>query len=508
MNYDTVIGLEIHVQMCTKTKTFCGCSTEYGARPNTHTCPVCLGLPGALPVLNRGVLEKGVAAGLALNCEVRGTSIFARKNYFYPDLPKAYQISQYEQPLNVGGFVVIIDENGREKRIGITRAHLEEDAGKLIHDEDPKGPSYVDFNRCGVPLLEIVSEPEIGTPEEAYRFLAAIKEMMQYAGVSECSMEKGELRVDVNVSLRKQGERELGVKQEIKNMNSFAGVKRALEYEIKRQTKVLRSGERLRPETRLFDENKGATVSMRSKEEAHDYRYFPDPDLVPLALDRPFIEQVRKALPELPEAKRRRFTTEYGLTGYDAALLCSSPKVAGFFEAAAAGRGALLPAASDAEGTASGVPPPAAAVRSGRPKKIANWILTELTGAMNAMKVEIDRFAVTPSMLGELIDLIDSGEISGKMAKEVFDEMVSTGKSAHSITESRGLKQVTDADEIGAAVDEVLAEHEKVVKDYEGGKSSAFGFLVGQVMKKTKGKANPKLVNDLLDRKLGAREKQ
>jgi aspartyl-tRNA(Asn)/glutamyl-tRNA(Gln) amidotransferase subunit B len=497
MNFEAVIGLEIHVQLNTRTKTFCACSTEYGSRPNAHTCPVCLGLPGALPVLNGEALRKGVMAGLALNCRINAFSVFARKNYFYPDLPKAYQISQYEEPLNTGGHVTILDENGAEKRIGITRAHLEEDAGKLIHDEDPKGPSYVDFNRCGVPLLEIVSEPDIRTPEEAYRFLTAVREIMQYTGVSDCNMEKGELRVDVNVSLREAGEKGFGVKQEIKNMNSFAGVKRALEYEIRRQAKTLRSGARLTLETRLFDQNKGATVPMRSKEEAHDYRYFPDPDLVPMAMEPGFIDSLRRELPELPEVKRKRFEARYGLTAYDASILCSSPKIAKYFEEAVE-----TPASSGGEGSGGSGEEAPAGKSSTLPKKIANWVQSELMAALNARRTEIDRFPVTPAMLRELFELIESGRISGKMAKDVFDEMVDTGKTAGSIAELGGLQQVTDRTAIGEVVDEIIRENEKVAQEFRNGKRAALGFLVGQVMKKTEGKANPKLVNELLKEKL------
>ncbi len=477
MNYEAVIGLEIHIQLNTQTKTFCSCSTEYGDASNSHTCPVCLGLPGALPVLNEEALHKGIMAGLALNCEVADRSVFARKNYFYPDLPKSYQISQYESPLSKKGFVIVKDDNGREKKIGITRAHLEEDAGKLVHDEDPKGPSFVDFNRCGVPLLEIVTEPDIRTADEAYRFLQAIKEIMQYTQVSECNMEKGELRVDVNISLRKEGQEGFGVKQEIKNMNSFANVKRALEYEIKRQTKILRSGGTLTQETRLFDQRKNATLPMRTKEEAHDYRYFPDPDLVPVVINSGLIEKTEKSLPELPEAKRKRFTVQYGLTDYDAGILCSSFRLANYFEEAS--------------------------TDYNKPKKIANWIISELMRVLNEKKIEVDQCIVTPPMLRELFDLMDSGAISGKIAKDVFDEMVSSGEWARHIVEKKGLKQVTDKDEIVSIVNEVLQENEKVVTDYKGGKNKAFGFLVGQVMKKTKGKASPQVVNEMLKERIG-----
>lgn len=478
MNFEAVSGLEIHVQINTRTKTFCSCSTEFGAAPNTHTCPVCLGLPGALPVLNKEVVRKGVIAGLALGCRVSEFSVFARKNYFYPDLPKAYQISQYELPLSTGGGVLINTEDGQEKIIGIVRAHLEEDAGKLIHDEDPKGPSYVDFNRCGVPLLEIVTEPDIRTPEEAYLFLQAIKEIMQYAGISECNMEKGELRVDVNISVRRVGKKEFGVKQEIKNMNSFANVKRALEYEIKRQTRLLRTGGKLTQQTRLFDPRKGITVVMRSKEEAHDYRYFPDPDLVPIVITREYIEELRGNLPELPANRRRRFVSRYGLKDYEAAILCSSWKLADYFEEAARG----YPG----------------------PKKIANWILGEVIRVLNERKIDVDQFPVPPAYIRELFNCIDTGIISGKMAKEVFGEMVSTGKSPVQIVEERNLKQLTDGDAIEAVIEEVIAEYRSVVSDYIGGKQKAFGFLVGQVMQKTHGKANPHLVNEMLHEKLNS----
>ena len=476
MNLEAVIGLEIHVQLDTKTKTFCGCSTDFGAPPNTHTCPVCLGLPGALPVFNREVLKKGVMAGIALSCEICNYSVFARKNYFYPDLPKAYQISQFEHPLTRAGFVRITDDKGNDRRIGITRAHLEEDAGKLVHDDDPKGPSFIDFNRCGVPLLEIVSEPDMRTPEEAYRFLAAIKEILQYMEVSQCSMEKGELRVDVNVSLRERGEDTLGVKQEIKNLNSFANVKRALEYEIKRQSRLLRSGERLTQATRLFDASKNATVQMRTKESAHDYRYFPDPDLVPIEMSTEETDKIREKLPELPEKKRERMKAQYSLTDYDVEVLCSSHRIAGYFEESARGYK--------------------------RPKKIANWIHTEVMRALHETGADIESFAVTPARLRELFDIMDSGVISGKIAKSVFDEMAATGESAVEVVERKGMKQLSSKEAITGVVEAVLREHAAVVEEYRSGKKKAFGFLVGQVMKQTGGKANPQMVNEMLNERL------
>ncbi|UCB47417.1 MAG: Asp-tRNA(Asn)/Glu-tRNA(Gln) amidotransferase subunit GatB [Spirochaetota bacterium] len=476
MSFEAVIGLEIHIQLNTQTKTFCSCSTSFGDKPNSHTCPVCLGLPGALPVFNEQALNKGIMAGLALKCEVAEFSIFARKNYFYPDLPKSYQISQYESPLNKGGYVLINDDEGKKRKVGITRAHLEEDAGKLIHDENPKGPSFVDFNRCGVPLLEIVTEPDIRTPDEAYRFLQAIKEMMQYTEVSECNMEKGELRVDVNISMRNFGDQGFGVKQEIKNMNSFANVKRALEYEVKRQTKILRSGQKLIQQTRLFDVSKSATVPMRMKEEAHDYRYFPDPDLVPVTLTHDQIERIQNSLPELPQNKRERLKKQYNLTDYDVEVLCSSHKLANYFEAAANGYKS--------------------------PKKIANWILSELIRVLNERRIEIDDCKVTPTKLRDLFDLMDSKVISGKIAKAVFDDMVESGQSASEIVEKKGLKQVTDRAEIVKVIVETIEENEKVVRDYRDGKKKVFGFLVGKVMQKTHGKASPKLVNEILREKL------
>jgi aspartyl-tRNA(Asn)/glutamyl-tRNA(Gln) amidotransferase subunit B len=474
MEYEAVIGLEVHAQLLTESKIFCGCSTKFGAAPNTHTCPVCLGMPGVLPVLNRKVVEFTIRLALATNCKIASTSRFARKNYFYPDLPKGYQISQYELPVAQQGWLYI-EVNGESKKIGITRIHLEEDAGKLVHDET-QPLSYVDFNRTGVPLVEIVSEPDLRTPEEAATFLKKLRDIVRYLDICDGNMEEGSLRCDANISLRPAGSEGLGVKTEVKNMNSFRFVQRALEYEIKRQRAILGQGGTIVQETRLWDSDAGVTHGMRGKEEAHDYRYFPDPDLVPVVVDEEWIEKVRSELPELPDAKKARFIKDYGLPEQDAVVLTGSKELATYFEACAG--------------------------RFPQPKKVSNWIMVELLRELNKDEREIDQCPVTPEDLAHLLELIDDGIISGKIAKTVFEEMYATGKAPKVIVEEKGLKQVTDEGEIGEVVDNVLAAHPSQVKDYRRGKEKLLGFFVGQVMQQTRGKANPKLVNEILREKL------
>lgn len=476
MEYEPVIGLEVHVQLNTKSKIFCGCATKFGAEPNTQVCPVCLGMPGVLPVLNKEALEKGILAGLALNCSVSGYSKFDRKNYFYPDLPKAYQISQYDRPICTKGFIDIKTEAG-EKRIGITRLHLEEDAGKSIHSDDSsKNVSYVDLNRACTPLAEIVSEPDMRTADEAYEYLQKVKSLLKYIDVSDVNMEEGSLRCDVNISIRKKGTEKFGEKVEIKNLNSFKGVKAAINYEIGRQERMLNAGEKIVQETRLWDTDHEETFSMRSKEDAHDYRYFPDPDLAPVILDDSYIESLRKRLPELPDARLARFITEYGLPQYDAEVLTSARQLADYYENTAR--------------------------ICTNPKKASNWIMSELLARIDNAE-NIAESKVKPEMLAKLINLIEDNTISGKIAKTVFEDMVETGASPEKIIEEKGLKQVTDLSAIETVIDSVLAANQKSVDDYKSGKENAFKFLVGQVMKESKGKANPQIVNDMLKQKLG-----
>lgn len=473
--YETVIGLEVHAELLTESKLFCGCSTEFGAEPNTHCCPICLGLPGVLPVLNKKALDFAIKAALALNGEIAEFSKFDRKNYFYPDLPKAYQISQYDLPLARGGWVELHLEDGTAKRVGITRVHLEEEAGKSVHSGDSIiGSEYSleDYNRVGIPLIEIVSEPDLRSPAEAHQYLERLKAILQYAGVSDCKMEEGSLRCDANVSLRPVGQKEFGVKVEIKNMNSFRAVQRALEYEVARQTEVLDSGGRIVQETRAWDEGRGVTVSMRGKEEAHDYRYFPEPDLPPMVIDREWVERLRAELPELPLARAQRFVAEYGLPVYDSDLLTSSRRLADWFEAAVTGYH--------------------------DPKAVSNWVMGDLLRLLKAEDKELDDLVLTPSHLVEMLKLIDAGTISGKIAKTVFEEMFQTGKRAGEIVQEKGLVQISDAGELTRIVDAVLAANPKSVSDFRGGKEAALGFLVGQVMKETRGRANPALVNQLL----------
>jgi aspartyl-tRNA(Asn)/glutamyl-tRNA(Gln) amidotransferase subunit B len=474
MRFEPVIGLEIHAQLLTESKIFCGCSTKFGASPNTHTCPVCLGMPGVLPVLNRRVVEFAMKLALATHCTIAPYSQFARKNYFYPDLPKGYQISQYEFPLAREGWVDV-DTETATRRIRIHRVHMEEDAGKLIHDEfHPL--SYVDFNRTGVPLLEIVSEPDLENPEEAAAYLRTLRDILRYLEICDGNMEEGSMRCDANISLRPTGTLGLGVKAELKNMNSFRNVQRALEFEIRRQTALLERGESVVQETRLWDANRNVTVSMRGKEEAHDYRYFPDPDLVPMVVANDWIEALRSKLPELPDAKRERFIRDYGLPSYDAQVLTSSKALANYFEAAVG----TFPA----------------------PKTVSNWIMSELMRELNRDDREIEACPVTPDNLAELLQLIDGGTVSGKIAKTVFEQMYTSGKRAKTIVEEKGLVQVKDEGAIEAIVDEILAENPTEVEQFRAGKEKLLGFFVGQIMRKTKGKANPKLVNEILLKKL------
>ena len=478
MKYEAVIGLEVHVQLNTRSKIFCGCSTEFGAPPNTHVCPVCMGQPGVLPVLNKEVLYKAIKAGLALNGEIALYSKFDRKNYFYPDLPKGYQISQYDLPIMKNGYLDITLSSGEVKRIGITRMHMEEDAGKLIHSEG-EAVSYVDFNRAGVPLLEIVSEPDMRSSEEAYFYLKELRNIMKYIEVSDVNMEEGSLRCDANVSIRPKGEKRFGTKVEIKNMNSFNSVKRAIEYEIARQIEILESGGTIFQETRLYDAEKNKTFSMRTKEEAHDYRYFPEPDLPPIVIDKSLIEEIRNSLPELPVERRKRFVTEYSLTQFDANLLTEEKELADYFEYC---------------------------VKNSRvePKKFANWIQSEVLAVLNEKNITIKDFEniVQPGELINLLSFIEDGTISGKIAKDVFLEMINTGKCAREIIELKGLKQITDSSEIERWVNEVIDKNPKEVEKYRQGNEKILGFFVGEVMKLSKGKANPKLVNEILRKKL------
>ncbi|GIP01109.1 aspartyl/glutamyl-tRNA(Asn/Gln) amidotransferase subunit B [Paenibacillus lautus] len=468
--YETVIGLEVHVELHTNSKIFCGCSTAFGAPPNTHTCPICLGHPGVLPVLNRQAVEYAMKAAMALNCTIGDISKFDRKNYFYPDSPKAYQISQYDQPIGENGWIDI-EVDGKTKRIGITRLHLEEDAGKLTH-VDGGYASLVDFNRVGTPLVEIVSEPEISSPEEAKAYLEKIRAIMQYCDVSDVKMEEGSLRCDANISLRPWGQEEFGTKAELKNMNSFRGVQRGLEYEQYRQTEILDEGGVIVQETRRWDEAQAKTFSMRGKEQAHDYRYFPDPDLVSVHISEEWKEAIRATIPELPDARKARYASEYGLPDYDAAVITSSKLLADFFEDS-------LNYTKDA-------------------KSVSNWIMGDLLGYLNSNNLELSEVKITGQGLGEMIGLIEKGTISSKIAKTVFKEMLESGKLPAQIVEEKGLVQISDEGAIKSIVEQVVANNPQSVEDYKAGKQKAIGFLVGQVMKESKGKANPALANKLL----------
>lgn len=471
--FDTVIGLEVHVELSTETKIFCGCSTSYGERPNSNVCPICLGMPGTLPVLNWRALELTVKAGLAMNCDIADFSKFDRKNYFYPDLPKAYQISQYDLPVAKNGYLdVNVDDE--EHRIRINRIHMEEDAGKLVHSE--REGSLIDFNRCGVPLIEIVTEPDINSPQQAKAYLEMLKSILQYTGVSDCKMEEGSLRCDANVSLKAKGTEDFGTKTEVKNMNSFRAVERALQYEVDRQAEAISDGERIVQETRRWDEDKEITVAMRSKEAAHDYRYFPDPDLVPVALTEAQIEKVKGEIPELPKEKKQRFMDDYQLPEYDASVITADKSMADFFDRCAA--------------------------NYQEPKKVANWVMGEISRVLNEDQVTMDASGLKPEMLLELLELEDEGTISSKIAKEVFESMYREGKAPREIVEEKGLKQISDSGELENIVAQVIEENPGAVEDYRNGKKKAMGFLVGQVMKKTQGKANPQLVNQLFQDKL------
>ncbi|HXE75402.1 MAG TPA: Asp-tRNA(Asn)/Glu-tRNA(Gln) amidotransferase subunit GatB [Candidatus Xenobia bacterium] len=476
-DYEPVIGLEVHVQLRTASKIFCGCSTRFGDPPNTNVCPVCLGLPGSLPVLNQQALELAVRAALALNCEVRERSRFARKNYFYPDLPKGYQISQYELPLSERGGLEIRLNDGI-KRVGITRVHLEEDAGKSLHEGFPDSDrnTYLDFNRCGVPLIEIVSEPDLRSPAEAYEYLTTLKQILEYIEVSDCDMEKGSLRCDANLSVRRRGAEKFGVKTEVKNLNSFRYLVRALEYEIDRQVTLLENGGTVEQETRLFNVAAGRTEPMRSKEFAHDYRYFPEPDLLPPVIDAAWREKIRREMPELPAARRARFVRDYGLTDYDAGVLTATRALADYFEAAAQA--------------------------SPNAKAAANWIQSELLALLKEAGKEITESPVAPAAVGELLGLVEAGTLSGKMAKTVFAKMFSTGNSAKEIIAAEKLEQVTDAGEIEKLCRQALEANPQQVEAYKKGKTALFAFFVGQVMKASRGQANPQLVNDTLKRLL------
>ena len=478
MKYETVIGLEVHVQIKTKTKIFCSCSTEFGTRPNENTCPICLGMPGVLPVLNKRFLESSMRACLATHCTIEPMNRFARKNYFYPDLPKGYQISQFELPLGTNGYINI-NVDGTKKRIGLTRIHMEEDAGKLIHGENlgSPGKSYVDFNRTGVPLCEVVSEPDLRSSEEARAYLIELKSILEYTGVSDCNMEEGSLRCDANVSIRPVGQKEFGTRTELKNLNSFKFIQKAIEYEVDRQTRLLDQGDTVKQETRLYDSDRGETFPMRSKEEAHDYRYFPDPDLVPIMIGEAWVDELRKTIPELPEQKRERFIKSYGIPEYDTGVLTSSEPLADYFEQCTA----LFP----------------------HPKTISNWMMGDLLRELKKDGRNIVDCPVSPSALVDLLKLIESGTVSGNIAKGVFEEMYQTQKSAASIVEEKGLKQITDTSAIEKIVAEVIQANPRQVEEFKGGKEKVLGFLVGQVMKASKGKANPGIVNKLLKEKMG-----
>ncbi|MHC1714336.1 MAG: Asp-tRNA(Asn)/Glu-tRNA(Gln) amidotransferase subunit GatB [Acidaminococcaceae bacterium] len=478
MKYTTVIGLEVHSELKTKSKAFCSCSTEFGGEPNTHVCPVCLGMPGALPVLNKQVVEFAIRAGLAVDCEIKKFNKFDRKNYFYPDLSKNYQISQFDKPICEGGHIDI-EVDGQTKRIGITRIHMEEDAGKLIHSGatiKTSESSAVDYNRAGVPLIEIVSEPDMRSSAEARAYLEKLKAILEYTEVSDCKMQEGSLRCDANISVMPEGATEFGTRAEIKNLNSFRALERAIEYEIQRQIELVEDGGTVVQETRTWDDGKGMTLSMRSKEEAHDYRYFPEPDLVPVEIDDAWIARVKRELPELPAARKARLMQEKGLVDYDAENIVSTKAMAEYFDEAAKHT-------EDSKG-------------------IANWLLGDVSAYLNSENIAIEQFPITPANLGEMVNLINKGVLSSKLAKKVFIEMLKTGKTPQALVKELGLEQISDEGAIVKIVEETLAENPQSIIDYKAGKDRALGFLVGQIMKKSRGKANPEMVNNLLKERM------
>ncbi|MCX7710773.1 MAG: Asp-tRNA(Asn)/Glu-tRNA(Gln) amidotransferase subunit GatB [Clostridia bacterium] len=474
MEYEVVIGLEVHAELSTKSKIYCSCTTEFGGEENTHCCPICTGMPGVLPVLNKNVVEYAVKAGLATNCTIAEFSKQDRKNYFYPDLPKAYQTSQYDLPLCKEGYIDI-EVEGEKKRIGITRIHIEEDAGKLMHDEWETG-TLVDYNRCGVPLIEIVSEPDIRSAEEAKAYVENLKAILEYIEVSDCKMQEGSLRADVNLSVRPKGQKEFGTRTEMKNLNSFRSIVRAVEAETQRQINEIESGGVVVQETRRWDDNKGVSYAMRSKEEAHDYRYFPEPDLVPIVLEKEWIEKVKEALPELPDARRKRYIAEFGLPEYDAGILTSSKRLADFFEEAVS--------------------------KNSNTKAVSNWIMGDLMRILKEKNLEVDQIPFPAEYLANLIGLIDKGTISGTIAKKVFEKMFDSGKDPQVIVKEEGLEVVSDEGALVEVVKKILESNPQSVADYKSGKEKAFGFLVGQAMKETRGKANPQLINKILKEEL------
>lgn len=474
MEYESVIGLEIHSELSTKTKIFCGCTTEFGGDVNTHCCPICTGMPGTLPILNKKVVEYAVKAGLAMNCEISLYSKQDRKNYFYPDTPRNYQISQYDLPICKNGYLEV-EVNGEVKRIGITRIHIEDDAGKLLHNAWGTG-SLIDMNRCGVPLIEIVTEPDMRSADEAKALLEKIRTILRYIEVSDCKMQEGSLRCDVNVSIMPKGSKEFGQRTEMKNISSFSGTGRAIEYEVKRQIEATKNGEKINQETRRWDDDKGESIVMRTKENAQDYRYFPEPDLVPIVLTEEYVEEIRANLPELPDKKKARYLSEFGLTDYDATLLVNTKELAKYFEAT---------------------------VELGAtPKSVSNWILGDISKVINEKDVAIADVGISPRQLADLINEIEKGTISNTAGKTVFEEILNTGKDVKVIISEKGLAQLNDENVISEMIDSVLMKNEKSIEDYKKGKTNVVGFLVGQVMKESKGKGNPQIINNLVREKL------